>query len=392
MSRHDALRVALLTYSTQPRGGVAHVLALAEALQALGHEPVVFAVDEAGRSFVREPACPSVVVAVESRPGEELAAFIDRRVAAYVDAWPALVPAPFDVYHAHDGISANALATLADRGAVSGFVRTVHHLSEFADPRVRALQDRSIRGAERCVVVSALWQTLLAERFGISAAVVPSGVDTARFVPASERERVAARARLGFGGRPFYLSIGGIEARKNTLGTLEAFALVRAQRPDAVLAIAGGASVLDHNAYRRGFDARAEELNLHASGALRLIGVVADDEIVTLLQAADALVFPSLIEGFGLVVLEALACGTPVVVSEIAPFTEYLGAGDAAFVDPHDPASIAAGMLRAAEPSAGQEFAARGPVTARRFPWSASAQAHAAVYRDVLATRGALHA
>jgi glycosyltransferase-like protein len=299
----------------------------------------------------------------------------------------------FDVYHAHDGIGGNALATLTERGTIDGFVRTVHHLDDFPDPELAALQERSVRAAERCYVVSALWQRQLEERFGVASDVVPNGVDLARFFPVGVPERAVMRVRVGIpGDAPLFLSIGGIEQRKNALGTLEAFARVRAARPDARLAIAGGASVFDHGTYRRAYEARAAELGLRLGTDVVAMGALPDADIVRLLHAADALVFPSFMEGFGLVLLEALACGTPAVTSNVAPFTEFLGPEDALFADPHDPAAIAAAMLHALDPLVAAALRTRGPMVAARHTWAASAVVHADRYRDLVVAKEMFHA
>ena len=105
---------------------------------------------------------------------------------------------------------------------------------------------------------------------------------------------------------PVFLSIGGIEARKNTLGILEAFRQLRAVRPDAQLVIAGGVSLLDHRDYQEEFQSHLRTLRADAS-AVHIIGAVSDKPTCrTFTGSADALVFPSLKEGFGLVVLEAI--------------------------------------------------------------------------------------
>jgi glycosyltransferase-like protein len=382
MPFRDRLRIAILTYSTQPRGGVVHACSVAEALAELGHETVLFALDDAERDFARPPRCAYRRIPV--RPEREgIVAFVRRRVAAYVEHFGAGNHA-FDIYHAQDGISGNALATLVERGAIERFVRTVHHIDAFTDPELAALQERAIVAAAQCFVVSGLWMDRLRERYGIVAGFVPSGVDFARFAPISAPRRATLRRELRLGPGPVFLTIGGIEARKNTLGLLEAFALVRATLPGARLVIAGGASVFDHGAYRRAFDARRRELGLDSDDAIVITGVLPDLDIAALLGAADAFVFPSLVEGFGLVVLEALASGTPVVTSAIAPFTEYLADGDALLADPRDPGALAAAMLSSVASEVNARLRARGPHVARPYSWRASARAHVANYRASL--------
>jgi glycosyltransferase-like protein len=379
------LRVALFTYATQPRGGVVHVLELGRALHERGHAVVLHALDASGGGLFRPTPCAARIIPVEPMPGATTLAMVRARIAAYVAAL-ASGGERFDVYHAHDGISGNALATLTERGVIPGFVRTVHHLDEFADPELAALQARSVEAARRCFVVSERWRARLGESFGCDAVVVPSGVDAARLAPPADDVRRALRRSFGFGDEPVFATIGGIESRKNSIAILEAFARVRVQLPHARLVIAGGASVLDHGSYRAAFDARVAELDLGAE--IRLLGVLDDDGIARVLHAADAFVFPSLVEGFGLVVLEARAAGLPVVTSSIAPFTEYLGAADADFARPDDAASIAGAMLRAIDPVARERARRAGPAFAARFTWDASARAHLPVYRAAARAEG----
>jgi glycosyltransferase-like protein len=392
MRPRDRLRIANFTYAVQPRGGVVHALSLTEALADLGHEAVLFALDDTGGGLFRKARCPVVLVPVAKVAGEDLASYVRRRITAYVDAFEFAIMEGFDIYHAHDGISGNALATLAEGTAIGGYVRTVHHLDAFDDPEVAALQKRSIVAADRCYAVSALWQRALGERFGIEAALVPSGVDLERFVPVSEAEREALRTRLGLSGGPLFVSIGGIERRKNAIAALEAFADVRATDPTARLIVAGGASVLDHGSYRKAYESRAAELGVRLGRDAIVLGAVPDERIVALLQAADALLFPSLVEGFGLVLLEALACGVPAIVSYIEPFTEFFGPDDVVFVDPFDAAAIADGMRRALEPLVANALRARGPVVAARFTWEACAVVHVDRYRDLVVAKEAEHA
>lgn len=392
MPESNRMRIALFTYSTQPRGGVLHALALADALHDAGHDVVLHALDDTGRGFIRTPRCAYRLVPVE-RTHQAILPFVGERVAAYVAAWDRAAP-PFDIYHAHDGISGNALATLTERGWIAGFIRTVHHIDDFGTPEMDALQTRAIVAATECLVVSDVWRRRLFADYGRRSVVVPNGVDTTRFVPLDPNERKARRAaRPTDGSGPLFVTIGGVEARKNTLVLLDAFARVLARRHDARLVIAGGSSVLDHSSYRRSFDERLAELGTTVAERVELAGVLTDARIVELVQSADAFVFPSLVEGFGLVVLEALACGTPVVTSAIAPFTEFLTAADALLVDPRDSGELATAMLSALEDAVVTTAAQRGPALARRYTWAASAAAHVDAYRKSLAARSvAAHA
>lgn len=378
----ERLRIALFTYATQPRGGVVHALELGAALGALGHEVVLTAPDATGTGFFRASGSRCRLVPVrDDRRG--LPAFVRRRIEAMLEYWDA-VDDRFDVYHAGDGISGNALATLVERGRIPGYLRTVHHVDAFEDPELDALQRRSIVRAARCFVVSEVWRKRVDAEFGCGAAVVPNGVDGQRFRPLSQADRRALRAREGYGDQPLFLSVGGIEERKNSLGILMAHARLRTELPGACLVIVGGASVLDHGAYRRAFERYAGEARDLLGDSVAVRGVVGDEELVALLQAADALVFPSFREGFGLVALEALACGTPVVASALPPFTEYLPEGPALLVDPADPGAIARAMRAALEPARRIAAASAGTALAERFGWIASARRHLEAYGDYL--------
>ncbi|MFA6262561.1 MAG: MSMEG_0565 family glycosyltransferase [Bacteroidia bacterium] len=369
------MKIALLTHSVNPRGGVVHTLELARALHDAGHAVTVFAPAAPGQALFRRVPFAVELVPVPAAP-KDMVTMVAGRIDATVRHIAALPGrGAFDIWHAQDSISGNALADLADAGLIDGFIRTVHHLDHFDEPPLMHWQRRAYERARQVFCVSPLWcRTLLAEH-GIDAMLVHNGVDLQRYRPEAQALDAEVAAKHGLRpGAPLWLAVGGVEERKNTLRLFEAFVQHRQQRPDTQLAIVGGASLLDHDAYQAAFREAVAAAGI--GDALRLTGPVADAEMPSLFRLADGLLMPSLREGFGLVVLEALASGTPVVVSRQAPFTEYLAETDVHWADPCSSTSIAAAMQRAlAQPLHGV------PDVCHRYSWPASAARHVALYR-----------
>ncbi len=378
------LRIALFTHSTNPRGGVVHTLELGDALSALGHEVVVHAPDPAGTGFFRASRCGAV--ALPARPVKGgLPDLVRSRIEDYLDYLADPVRRNFDIYHAQDSISGNALAVLAAQGMISGFARTVHHLDEFANPELMAWQTRSVIAANQVFCVSRLWCEVLRQAWGLQAVLIGNGVDTMRFTPLAQDTDRALCEHLGVSGHPVFLAIGGIEARKNPARILPALQEVRTVHPQAQLIIAGGASLLDHQAYHAHFESQLQACGFTTGpgGDVLLTGAVSDAQLAALYRVATALVFPSLKEGFGMVALEAMASGTPVIVSQIPPFTEYLGANDCLWVDPHDPQDLAQAMLAACDQATAARLRQAGLRLSRRFAWQDVVQPLLAAYAQL---------
>lgn len=179
------------------------------------------------------------------------------------------------------------------------------------------------------------------------------------------------------------LFVGNPKPHKNLHRLIEAYArLVRARGKGAVppLVLAGGGREEREEAALR---ARTRHLGL--SDRVHLLGYVAGADLAELYRSASMLVFPTLAEGFGLPIAEAMACGTPVVVSDRPVHREIAGeAGER--VDPLDPASIAAGIARLLDdPELAARRAEEGRRLAARFSWRAAAAATAGVYAEALA-------
>lgn len=377
------LKIGLLTHSVNPRGGVVHTLELAAALHAAGHQVTVWAPALPGQRMFRAVPHRLQLVPVQAAADGTASMVASRMAALEQHLGRVLLAESFDVLHAQDPIGANALANLQEDGRIDGFVRTVHHLDMFEDPRLMHWQARGMHAAQQVLCVSQLWCDVLQREHGIAAHRVHNGVDLLRYSRHADSADATLQARWGLrsGRAPVVLAVGGVEERKNTLRTLQAFARLRQRCPQAQLVIAGGSSLLNHDAYGQAFQAELGALQLRTGvgGDVVITGALPDAQMPALFRSADVLAMPSLREGFGLVVLEALASGTPVAVSQIAPFTEYLGDADCCWADPLDPASIAA-ALHAALQAERRRALQTTPAVCQRFSWTASAALHADLY------------
>jgi glycosyltransferase involved in cell wall biosynthesis len=208
--------------------------------------------------------------------------------------------------------------------------------------------------------------------------VVPLGVGT---TTAAEPESPGAlRARHALGDRRIVLSVSAKRPHKNLMRLLEALAAIPAEhRP--VLVIPGYPTP-----YEQTLRARAEQLGV--LGDLRLLGWVAGPELEGLYALADVFVFPSLYEGFGLPVLEAMRRGVPVACSDRSSLPEV--AGDAALLfDPEQEGAIRGAIERVlGDPALALSLRAAGRVQARRFSWAATARATAGCYERAMVRRG----
>jgi glycosyltransferase-like protein len=384
----SAPRIAILAHSTIPRGGPVHALELDDALTRLGYQATVFAPDATGSGFFRDTLCATSCVAA-TPAGNDRQATVETWIDDYIRHFEHTENRQFDVWHAQSESSGNALATLKERGLIGGFGFTVHHI--LGDERLRRLQLRAITSADHLFVVGRVWQDWVARELKRDACYVGNGVDRTRFSPRPDETDSELRTLLTLpAGVPLFLALGGIEWRKNTIQVLRAFKFVQAQNPSARLVIAGGAAIVENEAFK----ARFAEVFAH-SGALAsaviLTGPLPQKLMPALYRAATSLVFPSIREGFGLVVLEAMASGTPVVTSRIAPFTEYLDEDDVLWCDPLNAASIAEAMSQSLDATRRHSLIARGMRVAARHDWIETARAHLPIYEKLrtLATAAA---
>jgi glycosyltransferase-like protein len=377
------LRIAMLTYSLRPRGGVVHAIEISEALARRGHEVELIGLGPPEESFFRQPLVPVRIIRYQP-----LDAPFDERVAAMLDAYRAglaerLAGTRFDLVHSQDCLSANAALELRDAGAIPHVIRTVHHVDDFRSRSLIECQNRSILGPDTLLCVSEPWVRRLADDYGRPAELVRNGVDTRRYRPVrdvSERRRL--RGRFGLEDRFTVLTIGGIEPRKGSLTLLDGFAELCAVAPelDSLLVVAGGATLFDYRDEVERFHVRAAELGL--VDRVRVLGSLSDHEIQSLYRAADAFAFPSTKEGFGLAALEALASGLPVVASRLDEFDGFLAHDRSALLVPvGDGDALGEALARVGHsPRTREALRAGGVSVAAEYTWERAAIAHERVY------------
>jgi alpha-1,3-rhamnosyl/mannosyltransferase len=249
----------------------------------------------------------------------------------------------------------------------------------------RVMIRRALRRADRIITVSNNSKRDLVDYFGISPAridVIYNGV-AGRFradLPPEESERVAAKYGLP---RPYLLFLGGEKPHKNVRNVLRAFAEARRDRalPHA-LVLAGP---MPPNRSR--VEALIAALDLE--GQVLRPGVVPEEDLPGLFAGADAFLYPTLYEGFGLPVAEAMACGVPVLTSSTSALQEIAG-GYAYLVDPMDVDAIARGIVDlATDPRRRQEYSELGRRRAADFSWERAAAQTLRVYAEALAGRRA---
>lgn len=363
-----ALSIALLTYSTRPRGSVVHTLALAEALAQAGQDVTVWGLSRGGDTgFFRavDPRVAVHLVPVEDIADEPLGPRVKRSIAALGAAFDR---GSVDVVHAQDCITANA---------VPDCIRTVHHIDNFTTPELAACHERAIVMPRAHVCVSAAVAGELAAGWGITATVIPNGVNAPRFAAAAGPDAAATAARSAWQERlgRYVLNVGGIEPRKGSIELLEAMARLRSRCPDVKLVIAGGETLFDYREYRAAWEQRAAELGLSPT----VLGPVDDAELPSLVAGAAAFAFPSAKEGFGMAAMEALAAGVPLVTSDLPVFRAVFGT---AAVLADGPVEFAAALAAAVE-RPDPERARVGRDLAMAHTWAGSGEAHLALYRRV---------
>lgn len=259
------------------------------------------------------------------------------------------------------------------------FIHYPHVLSSSRRAYLRTFTRRTCEQAAQVVAISQSTADDLTAAFGIppeKITVAYAATDFTRFRPLPADEVAAFRAEKGLPER-FWLFIGTLEPRKNLPTLLQAYAtLPKSARPPLILA--GG----------KGWDyapifAAINQLQL--TDDVRLPGFIPTDELPLWYNSAEVFVYPSLYEGFGMPPLEAMACGTPVIVSDASSLPEVIAGTDNLRVPPHDLDGWIAALRTALDDATWRERATHSGYTqANVFTWEASARQTLQAYRKVL--------
>jgi glycosyltransferase involved in cell wall biosynthesis len=344
---------------------------------------------------------------IDAAPDVRFTAFVNREAAEAKDGpWGELLPAvtvPVNARNrlqwvrgeqmllprlaAREGIDLlHSLASTAPAGGRFRRVVTVHDLiyarfpethSGIRDLGMRLLVPLAVRRSDRVIVDSHSTQSDLVELLGTAAEridVVPLGVGAVRRCEPMTAQEL--RARLDLGERRVVLSLSAKRPHKNLLALIDALACIPAERRP-LLVLPG---------YPTAHEVELRE-RAHAIGVqtdVRFLNWLSGEEFEGLWQLAEVFVYPSLYEGFGLPVLEAMARGVPVACSNASSLLEV--AGDAALTfDPGDKEAIAASLERLlSDQEEAERLRARGLERAREFTWQRTAQLTLASYRRAL--------
>ncbi|MGI9534725.1 MAG: MSMEG_0565 family glycosyltransferase [Thermodesulfobacteriota bacterium] len=384
------LKIALFTYSTKPRGGVVHTLNLAEKLLQLNQKVHVYAL-ETDKGFFRKVDVPYTLIPC---PDNEFSS-IDEKIHAYIQTYIdylSSIGEIYDIYHAEDCISANALLELRNRGLIKFFLRTVHHIDDFVSESLIKCQLDSIVKPDYLLVVSNYWEKELKKKYSLNPGRITNGVDMNKFHNANGTNESGEISKQKFkvAGCKTVLTIGGIEPRKNTISTLRAFNLVKSyfmkKGERVVWMLGGGETLFDYKDYRKEFFSEMQKLGIKEDEDVFILGNVPEELIPDLYNSGDVFVFPSLKEGWGLVVLEAMASNLPVVASDIEPLKEFLEDGkNSLLISPMDFKALSSSIIRILEDDElNKILKAGGKNTAAKYSWENAAQGHLKIYGEIL--------
>lgn len=237
----------------------------------------------------------------------------------------------------------------------------------------------AVHRASRILTVSEASKKDILRFFGVPServTVIYNAIDERFYDEPSEDQMVKVRERYQLHDR-FLMYAGNVKPHKNIERLIDAFVLLRKKGRDDLKLLITGSEISRYATLRRA----VHRHNLHQH--VRFLGYQSEETLAALYRLAEVFVFPSLYEGFGLPPLEAMASGTPVVVSNVSSLPEVVGDGGL-LVNPYDPQAIADGVAKVLDDDQlRRDLTARGLVRARAFSWAESVKRIRQIYQDV---------
>ncbi|HKB27253.1 MAG TPA: glycosyltransferase [Methylomirabilota bacterium] len=393
------LRVAMLSIHTCPlaalgakeTGGMnVYVRELSRELGRMGVEVDVFtrsqnaAIPRVVRmgeqvQVIHLPAGPEAPMARAEIHGH-LDEFVDG-----IEAWRLTRGVEYDLIHAHYWLSGVAALALRDRWGVP-VLQMFHTLGRpknraarsagELEPAIRLREETRIVGAaDRIVAANDVERAELLRAYGAGAqriATIPCGVDTELFTPG---DRAAARRELGLDARPVLLWVGRMAPIKGLDTLLAAVGRLCAAGTEARLLIVGGDADDPPNGHEASLRAQIRRLRL--DGAVSFVGPQPQERLPIYYAAADVTVVPSYYESFGMVALEAMACGSPVIASRVGGLVTTVRDGVTGFLVPESDVAALAERIAAlvADPDLGWRIGREGVRWAAQHRWPCVAEA-----------------
>jgi len=368
------MKVAMLTYSLRPRGGVVHALSLAEAIMDRGVPVTLFSLrrndDDPGMGFYRDTDVPTTVF--EYKWHSETRARLESMVEAFLIG----LPHDFEIYHAQDCVCDTALQRLAKRGDIApATIRTVHHIENFPDEYLRKCELRALAGETAKITVSEYWKNRLQEQFDIDSTVIHNGIDLRRFEEIADRKR-----------EPFILFVGGMEARKGLEFAIQTMEILCSRNRDLGLVAVAKPGF-------QGVESRAwfEHLMERCGVADRvdLVENLDDERLIELYTTASAFFLPTRMEGWGLAIMEAMALHCPVISTPVGGVTELVTHGESALlVQPGNLKGFADAIEKLLDDHELKEMLCENAASrVKSFSWDKAAEKTLKFYNEVASMR-----
>ncbi len=379
------MKVAMMTYSIMPRGGVVHSSKLAEHLASLGVNVEIFSLHKKGRmekdrnsEFYRSLEVPCTIFSYAPKSGA-LVSQVRQMINEYVDS----LPHDFDIYHTHDCIGGNALYVMKKKELLKApTVRTIHHIDAFRSKKLLAFQERAVKYCDHKMVVSKYWQSYLKKNFGIDAYLTYNGVETDVFNTKVDGSSI--RDKHDLKDHPMILFVGGLEPRKGLEYLLIAMGLVQRRLPKVRLIVVGKKAFSSYRGERTFFNVLIKRLGIE--DCVEFISGIDDEELPKYYAACDVYVLPSRMEGWGLSLMEAMATGKPVISTSVGGVPELVEDEINGFLCPPGDASLLAKKILylLGNKKKAEEMGMMGLKKVSNFTWKKTANKVKNIYEDIL--------